>query len=75
MIQSSVNAFGNLILQNFMNGFGSQTVAAITTAYRVDTIVILPMTNLGSGISTLVAQSCGAGDEKGHAKPFWWEPE
>ena len=70
MIQSSVNAFGNLILQNFMNGFGSQTVAAITTAYRVDTIVILPMTNLGSGISTLVAQSCGAGDEKRARKTF-----
>lgn len=39
MVQSCVNAFGNLILQNFMNGFGTQTVAAITTAYRVDTII------------------------------------
>ena len=47
-----------------MNGFGSQTVAAITTAYRVDSIAILPMINLGSGISTMVAQSHGAGDEK-----------
>lgn len=61
-VQSCVNAFGNLILQNFMNGFGSQTVAAITTAYRVDSIVILPILNLGSGISTLTAQSYGAGD-------------
>ncbi len=64
MIQSNVNASGNLVLQNFMNGFGSQTVAAITTAYRVDSIAILPMINLGSGISTMVAQSHGAGDEK-----------
>src|SRR5699024_4280920 len=48
-VQSCVNAFGNLILQNFMNGFGSQTVAAITTAYRVASIVILPILNLGSG--------------------------
>lgn len=61
-IQSCINAFGTLILQNFMNGFGSQTVAAITTAYRVDSIVILPMINLGSGISTLTAQSYGSGD-------------
>lgn len=62
MIQSSVSSLGSLILQNFMNGFGTQTVAAITTAYRIDTIVLLPIINLGSGISTLVAQSYGAGN-------------
>ncbi len=62
MIQSGVTAFGNMVLQNFMNGFGSQTVAAITTAYRVDSIVLLPIINLGSGISTLVARSHGSGD-------------
>lgn len=70
MIQSSITAFGSLILQNFMNGFGSQTVAAITTAYRVDSIVILPMVNLGSGISTLVAQSDGAGEKEQTKKIF-----
>ena len=64
MIQSSISAFGSLLLQNFMNGFGTQTVAAITTAYRVDTIILLPIINLGSGISTIVAQSFGAGQEK-----------
>ena len=33
----------------------------MTTAYRVDSIVMVPILNLGSGISTLVAQNCGAG--------------
>ncbi len=61
MVQSSVSSLGSLILQNFMNGFGTQTVAAITTAYRIDSIVLLPIINLGSGISTLVAQNYGAG--------------
>ena len=70
MIQSSVSAFGSLLLQNFMNGFGTQTVAAITTAYRVDSIALLPIINLGSGISTLVAQSHGAGQEKRAKKIF-----
>ena len=64
MIQSSISACGSLILQNFMNGFGTQTVAAITTAYRIDTIVLLPIINLGSGISTFTAQSYGAGEAK-----------
>ena len=67
MIQSSVSAFGSLLLQNFMNGFGTRTVAAITTAYRVDTIILLPIINLGSGISTIVARNHGAGEE-GRAK-------
>lgn len=64
MIQSCISSLGGLILQNFMNGFGTQTVAAITTAYRVDTIILLPIINLGSGISTMVAQNFGAGKRK-----------
>lgn len=62
MIQSSITALGGLILQSYMNSFGNDTVTAITTAYRVDTIILLPIVNLGSGISTLTAQSHGAGD-------------
>ena len=64
MLQSCINSFGNMILQGFMNSFGTATVAAITTAYRVDCIALLPVINLGSGISTLVAQNYGAGDKK-----------
>ena len=70
MIQSSVSAFGGLLLQNFMNGFGTQTVAAITTAYRIDSIILLPIVNLGSGISTVVAQNHGAGEEKRARRTF-----
>lgn len=64
MIQSCISSCGGLILQNFMNGFGTQTVAAITTAYRVDTMILLPIINLGSGIATIVAQNFGAGKRK-----------
>ena len=60
-VQSGVSSAGNVILQQFMNGFGEQTVAAITTAYRVDTIILLPIINLGSGIATVAAQNIGAG--------------
>lgn len=63
-IQSSVSSLGSLILQNFMNGFGTRTVAAITTAYRVDSVIMLPIINLGSGISTVTAQNLGAGNRK-----------
>lgn len=59
-IQSSISSLGSVTLQNFMNGFGSATVAAITTAYRVDTVIMLPVTNLSAGISTVTAQNMGA---------------
>lgn len=60
-LQSGVNSIGHLALQNFMNSFGTQTVAAITSAYRIDCIILLPIINLGTAISTVVAQNIGAG--------------
>lgn len=70
-IQSCLSSVGSLILQNFMNGFGTPTVAAITTAYRIDCILLLPIINLGTGISTAVAQNTGAGDAKRAKKCLW----
>lgn len=63
-IQSVISALGSLVLQNFMNHFGTMTVAAITTAYRVDMVLLLPIVNLGTGVSTLTSQSIGAGDRE-----------
>lgn len=63
-VQAGTSSVGNLILQRFMNGFGEQTVAAITTAYRVDSVILLPIINFGSGIATVVAQNVGAGNRK-----------
>lgn len=59
-IQSGVSSVGHLVLQNFMNGFGTVTVAAITSAYRVDSVILLPIINLGTAISTITAQNAGA---------------
>ena len=61
-IQSGTSSVGNIFLQRFMNGFGDQTVAAITTSYRVDTMILLPVINFSSGISTMAAQNIGAGE-------------
>lgn len=59
-VQAGTTSVGNIMLQRFMNGFGEQVVAAITTAYRVDSVIILPIINFGSGIATIVAQNIGA---------------
>lgn len=62
-LQNSITSFGNLVLQNFMNSFGSVTVLAITTAYRVDSMMLLPIINLGAAISSMAARAKGAQDE------------
>lgn len=67
-IQSSVGSVGTLFLQRLMNSFGEQTVAAITTAYRVDSVLLLPIFNFGTAISTLVAQETGAGNREAAKK-------
>ena len=63
-IQASISSMGNIILQRFMNSFGEQTIAAITTAYRVDSVIFLPIVNFGSGVATVVAQNIGAENEE-----------
>lgn len=63
-VQSGISSIGNIALQKFMNGFGEQTVAAITTAYRVDSLILLPVINFSTGISTMVAYNKGAGDKE-----------
>lgn len=63
-IQASISSVGNIVLQKFMNGFGEQTIAAITTAYRVDSVIFLPIVNFGSGVATVVAQNIGAENEE-----------
>lgn len=63
-LKNSVTSFGHLALQGFMNSFGSTTVLAVTTAYRVDCITLLPIINLGAAISIITAQACGAQDQK-----------
>lgn len=69
-VQGSITSVGNLFLQRFMNSFGEQTVAAITTAYRVDSMLLLPVINFSTAISTMTAQETGAGNHENAKKIF-----
>ena len=69
-VQGSVSSVGNLFLQRFMNGFGEHTVSAITAAYRVDSMLLLPIVNFSTAISTLVAQETGAENKEAAKKIF-----
>lgn len=60
-LQSGAHSIGGLLLQSVMNGFGTQVVAAITTAYRIDSFGLQPTVNIGAGVSTFTGQNKGAG--------------
>ncbi len=60
VIQSSIASIGSLLLQSIMNSFGIDVVTAITTAYKIDTLTILPIINISVAISIFVGQNVGA---------------
>lgn len=60
VIQSSIASVGSLLLQNIMNSFGVDVVTAITTAYKIDTLTILPIINISVAISIFAGQNIGA---------------
>lgn len=62
VIQASIASVGSLLLQNIMNSFGVDVVTAITTAYKIDTLTILPIINISLAISIYVGQNVGAND-------------
>ncbi len=60
VIQSSAASVGSLLLQNIMNSFGVDVVTAITTAYKIDSLTLLPVVNISVAISIFVGQNIGA---------------
>lgn len=60
VLQSGVMSFGSIILQGIMNTLGVQAVTAITSAYRLDSLAMLPAVSVASALSTFTAQNMGA---------------
>ncbi len=59
-IQFSIIGIGIIIIQSVCNTFGSNVIAAITAALRVEQIATLPMTSFGVALAAYVAQNYGA---------------
>lgn len=60
VIQSGIMSFGSIILQGIMNTLGVPAVTAITSAYRLDSLAMLPAVSMASAVSTFTAQNMGA---------------
>ncbi len=59
-LQYSITAIGSTILQTAVNTLGSDIVASITAAGKVQTLVTQPMETLGTTMATYCGQNLGA---------------
>ncbi len=59
-LQQTFVALGMMALLRFVNGFGTDTIAAYTVAGRIDSFAMQPAMNFSMALSTFVAQNMGA---------------
>lgn len=70
-LQYSITAIGSVLVQTAVNGLGTDIVASITAAHKVQSFVHLPFSTLGVTISTWCGQNIGAGKYERMKKGFW----
>ena len=59
-IQFSIIGLGVIVIQSVCNSFGSDVIAAVTAALRIEQIATLPMVSFGIALASFVAQNFGA---------------
>lgn len=60
-LMSSIVSIGTVILQTSINSLGVTMIAAQTTARRIQSFFIMPLTAIAAGIATFTSQNYGAG--------------
>ncbi|UDN60023.1 MATE family efflux transporter [Clostridioides sp. ES-S-0010-02] len=63
-VQQMLFSIGNMALQFLVNGYGTSAMAAFGAGLRIENFISLPIMNLGSAVSTFVAQNIGAGENE-----------
>ena len=63
-LQFSITAIGSVVLQSAVNTLGSDTVAAVNAAMKIQMVAIQPLDSLGITMATYAGQNLGAGKIK-----------
>jgi len=63
-LQFSITAIGSTVLQVSVNALGEQCVAAMTSAFKVQILMVSPFDAMSSTIATFAGQNIGAGKLK-----------
>lgn len=59
--QQSIVSLSNVVVQYYINAFGSSVVAGFTVVIRIDGFINLPLQSFSMAITTFVGQNIGAG--------------
>ena len=59
-LQSAFTALSNIVMQSYINSFGSTVMAAWSSYSKVDQFVMLPAASMGLAATTFVSQNTGA---------------
>ncbi len=59
-LQQGVNSIGNVLCQRYMNSFGSNAVAAATSAMRLDGFILMPAQSISMAMSVFFGQNLAA---------------
>ncbi|MBQ6362093.1 MAG: MATE family efflux transporter [Lachnospiraceae bacterium] len=70
-LQRMILPLGSLLSKYAIYSFGTAAVAGITTAYQIDTMIMLSVTNVGTAITTFAAQNRSAGKKIRAVSGFW----
>lgn len=60
-VQFSIIALSSIVIQSVCNSFGPVTIAAFTSAMRIEQLASQPMVSFGIAMATYTAQNYGAG--------------
>ena len=63
-LQQGVQSIGNVLCQRYMNGFGSNAVAAATSAMRLDGFILMPAQSISMAMSVFFGQNLAAKKEE-----------
>lgn len=63
-LQSGFTALSNIVMQSYINFFGSDVMAAWSSYTKVDQFVMLPASSMGLSATTFVSQNVGAKEFK-----------
>lgn len=64
MVESLVTSGGNVLLQSVINMMGPLVVIGVTVAFKVDSIVYIPLLSIGISTSVFIGQNIGAGQRE-----------
>ncbi|RCX19441.1 putative MATE family efflux protein [Anaerobacterium chartisolvens] len=64
IFQNFFSGVSMLIIQSIINTFSVDVISAYAAAYKIESIMTIPVVNLGTTLGVFVAQNAGAGESK-----------